>query len=495
MGTMVTSLSVTMFPESLLPAMRVPKQLAWSPTESCLAHLVGRRSTTLPVCPISRQIRACCICTTKCLECRDSQPGRLSRVMSPRPSGLSALGMVALRKALSPTALVPTLAAPVFVLASLSGWGEDFLSSNTEILANLFILAGVWLLVAEDFSHQPLRLFLGGASLGTACLYRYQSGASLLAYATTILLRHRQFDRKITRLLFIGGGVALPGVILVGYYAWLGALADLRLMLALQVHYARGVENFHWLRFLGRVLIAVSGLWPTILLASCQAVAILRTPAAASRSDIFQLLFAAWSAATFIVGGRFFPHYFVAAIPALALLATAQLEALEATSQPRLPWFKAHAFAILVMVAAVFTAINGTYYWTKEDARPSGEVVAFVEANSRPSDEVLLWAWRPQLLLETGRTFATRLLVNSPLIGQLQPMREPDRPATRCSGLEGLWTIFLRDFASAPPRLIIDDPPGRSEWSLDRYPQLASLLANYQSCRTIDDLCIYLRKE
>ena len=101
---------------------------------------------------------------------------------------------------------MPTLAAPVFVLASLSGWGEDFLSSNTEILANLFILAGVWLLVAEDFSHQPLRLFLGGASLGTACLYRYQSGASLLAYATTILLRHRQFDRKITRLLFIGGG-------------------------------------------------------------------------------------------------------------------------------------------------------------------------------------------------------------------------------------------------------------------------------------------------
>ena len=66
---------VTTFPESLLPAMRVPEQLAWSPTDSWLAELVGCRSKTRPAFPIPLQIRACCICTTKYLECRDSQLG------------------------------------------------------------------------------------------------------------------------------------------------------------------------------------------------------------------------------------------------------------------------------------------------------------------------------------------------------------------------------------------------------------------------------------
>ena len=58
--------------------------------------------------------------------------------------GLSALVMVALRKALSSAAVMPALAAPVFILASFSGWGEAFLSSNAELLANLFILVGVF---------------------------------------------------------------------------------------------------------------------------------------------------------------------------------------------------------------------------------------------------------------------------------------------------------------------------------------------------------------
>jgi hypothetical protein len=58
-----------------------------------------------------------------------------------------------------------------------------------------------------------------------------------------------------------------------------------------------------------------------------------------------------------------------------------------------------------------------------------------------------------------------------------------------------MWPIFLRDFSSAPPRLIIDDPPGRSEWALDRYPRVASLLANYHPCQIADDLCVYLRKD
>jgi hypothetical protein len=55
--------STTTSLETLLPAMHVPEQLAGSPTDSCLAEPVGRRSTTCPAFPIPLQFRACCRCT------------------------------------------------------------------------------------------------------------------------------------------------------------------------------------------------------------------------------------------------------------------------------------------------------------------------------------------------------------------------------------------------------------------------------------------------
>ena len=205
-------------------------------------------------------------------------------------------------------------------------------------------------------------------------------------------------------------------------------------------------------------------------------------------------MFAACSAATFFLGGRLYPHYFIQAIPALALLAADRLDppdaALEPGGRPWRKWFEAHALAVMVVVAIAFAAINGTYYWTRKDEPPRRELVAFVGANSQPSDQVLLWTWRPELLFQTNRLFATRQLVNGPLIGM--PYRH--RPGQRRPGVPGLWPAFLGDLAAAPPKLIFDAPPGNSEWPVERFPQLASLLAGYQPCKVVDDVCVYVRK-
>jgi 4-amino-4-deoxy-L-arabinose transferase-like glycosyltransferase len=343
--------------------------------------------------------------------------------------------------------------------------------------------------------RRPLQLIAGGACIGVACLYRYQSGAALLAYAATMLLRYRQFDRKLARFVLIGFGLVLPCAVFVLSYAHVGALADLRLFLAYQSHYMHDADDFYWPSVLGHVLLTVAGLWPLLLLAAWQAVAIVRKGRAASRTEIFQVLFAAYSASTFFLGGRFFPHYFVQAIPPLALLATARLQAPSAELEPDHPrlqaWFERRALAILVAAAAVFTAINGTYFWTRKAEPPRRELVAFVEAHTRPNDEVLLWTWRPELLFQTKRTFATRQLVNGPLIG----LPYSRRPGRRRSGVPGLWPIYLRDLAAAPPKLIFDALPGRSEWPIHRFAELASFLTGYHPCRVIDDVCVYLRKD
>jgi hypothetical protein len=406
--------------------------------------------------------------------------------------GLSALLLVAIRKALSPALSCPTLVALVFVLASFSGWGEEYLSSNSEILANLFILSGVWFLISKDFKGHPLRLLAGGACIGIACLYRYQSGAAIVAYATTLAYCRRQLKHSLSRLAWVAVGAALPGLLLVGHYARVGALADFQLLLSYQRHYGQSAHAFDVGATIRQLLLGLCGLIPLLLLTTWQAVTIVRNRAKASLGDVFQLMFVVFSVVTFFVGGRY-AHYFLQSIPALALLATERLTKTQTTGSGVQAWIEAHALTILIVVAAAFTTINGIYYWTRKEPSKGLAIQTFIEVNSRPNDEVLLWVWRPELLLQTGRLFATRLLVNSPLLGQLDRSPGAALRLTRRDGLAELWPAFLSDLRSAPPRLIIDDPPGRSEWALERLPQLASFLAGYRPCKVIDDLCVYLR--
>jgi hypothetical protein len=308
----------------------------------------------------------------------------------------------------------------------------------------------------------------------------------------TILLRHRRFDRKLGRVLLVGVGLVLPIAAFVLYYARVEALDDLRLLLRYQAHHMRDVDDFSWPEALGQIVKTAAGLWPLLLLAGWQAAAIVRRRTAASRAEIFQVAFAACSMATFFLGGRLYPHYFIQSIPALVLLAAERLDAPGADPAGRRwrRWFEAHALPIMAAVAVVFAAINGAYYWTRKDEQPRRELIAFVDANSQRSDQVLLWTWRPELLFQIDRTFATRQLVNGPLIGM--PSRR--HPGERRTAVPGLWPAYLRDLAAAPPRLIFDAPPGKSEWPIERFPQLASLLAQYHEPRVIDDVRVYLRR-
>jgi hypothetical protein len=411
---------------------------------------------------------------------------------------LSALVLVALRKALSPDGAMPALAALVFILGSFSGWGEEFLSSNTEILANLFILMGIELLFAKGFTRRAARLVAGGCCIGIACLYRYQSAVAFGAYVATVLLRWRHFDRGFRRLFTVGVGVALPAAIVIAYYVRLGAISDLRLLLAYQSHYACDPDRLSWKAVCVRMLLATVGLWPVLVMAAGRAVEILKLRAAASPCEIFQLAFAGCSAATFFVGRRFFAHYFVQAIPPLVLLAVQRMAPLPeppGSSPRRRTWFVKHALAILAVPAAMFTLINGIYYWTRKQPPPSPNLVAFVNKRSAPTDEVLLWTWRPELLFETKRAFATRLLVNEMLIGRVNPAQESDGHRERRPGLAELWPVYLRDLASAPPKLIFDALPGTSEWPIDCFPQLAEFLSRYQPCQVVDDVCVYFRRD
>jgi hypothetical protein len=103
------------------------------------------------------------------------------------------------------------------------------------------------------------------------------------------------------------------------------------------------------------------------------------------------------------------------------------------------------------------------------------------------------------VLFEVHRVFATRFLSNEFLTGRLygtphrMPTATPESAAT--AAIAELWPILLQDLRAERPRVIIDDAPGKSRFTLDRYPPLSMYVQeNYEPCRLMDGLCVYLRK-
>lgn len=411
--------------------------------------------------------------------------------------GLSAFVTSRIYKALFPSSRRPEAAALLFILASFSGWGEDFLSSNTEILSNLFVLLGVWCMVADDFSDHAARLVLGGLMVGVACLYRNQAGAVLAAYAVTVVVRHRELPRMIRRFFFLGLGCLVPIGVVIAYYASIDGLPDLMFLLRYQAYYLRG-HDLYVPQVLGQVAIVVVSQAPFLLLSGWQVIRLARRRLLTR--DVFLLWFLVFSVSPFFIGGHYFSHYFVQAIPALVLLATEALAS--PAAQPdggRCARFLRRARAYIVINVVLFSAINTFHYSRMQVDPPNPALARFIQQNTTPDDSLFLWTWRRNVLFEVHRVFATRFLSNEFLTGRLYGTRHRLPTATPESAgaaeVSELWPVLLGDLRAERPRVIIDDAPGESRFTLDRYPALYTYVQeNYEPCRLMDGLCVYLRK-
>ena len=411
--------------------------------------------------------------------------------------GVSALAMRGLRRELSPSSGRPELAALLFVLASFSGWGEEFLSSNTELLSNLFVLLAAWCMTRENFRHSPVRLVVAGLLAGIACLYRYQAGVVLLAYVASIALTPRESQRLIQRFVCLAAGALIPLGVLVGYYAWRGGLQDLRLLLQYQSYYLRP-HDVYWPQALVQVAIAAASLAPYLLLAGTQVVSLLRRRPL-TRREIFQLLFLTGSIWPFFLGAHYYPHYLVQAIPALVLLATEQIVAPGRESNARRPFFIRKAPVLVLASVLFFSILNCVFYGFLFDPPPVPAVTRFVQQRTDANDSVFLWTPRFQVLLAIERDYATRFLSNEFLTGRLFVTPQRQTGATADSARElavpELWPLLMHDLEIERPRVIIDDAPGRSNFTLDHYPLLLALVRqHYAPGQEMDGLSVYVRR-
>lgn len=417
----------------------------------------------------------------------------------------SALALRRVHLALGGDARLADLSVLLFVLGSFCGWGQDFLSSNTEIPANLFILLGVWGLLAGDGEFRPWRLALAGASLGIAFLYRYQAGAPLAAYVLLLSIERRPLRQSLPRLSALGAGFLLPAAVLVGYYAAIGQTGALLVHLRLDTYYMRGFE-FFWPETTMRLLTGAATVFQLALLAGLQAKAIL-SKRPISRQNLFLLLYLAVSLVTFVLGRRYYGHYLIASIPPLALLAAARVAEGPDRRRARsrlVAWhrfWERHAVSFLALQVATMWAANLGYYATRPPEPPYADLARVVGANTAREDRIFVWSEKTHLLLRVDRTYATRFLVKDFLVGRMYGTRHrwPEVRSTAesawAASVKELWPILMSDLAAEKPKVIVDDQPENSAFTLDRYPPLRLLVAqHYGPCIRADGFCVYLRR-
>jgi hypothetical protein len=414
----------------------------------------------------------------------------------------SALILRRIHAALVPSSPNADLVALLFVLASFGGFGGDFLSSSTEIPANLFILLGVWGLVADDFAFRPGRLVLAGISLGVAFLYRYHAAAPLVAYGVLVVLLGRQLRSVMPRFAAVGAGFLVPLAALVAYFVAIGDLDDLLLHVKYVNFYMRGAE-IHWPTASLRILTGVATLFQMLLLAGLEVADLVRRRLF-SRQNVFLLLYLSFSLITFVLGSRFFGHYLIASIPPLALLAVARLS-IPRDEQPASSFFRGivrryerYAIPCLAAQVALFFVANAAYFATRPPEPQYGNLARVVQAHTSREDRIFVWTTRTHLLLAVDRTYATRFISNDFLVGRMYGTRHRLPTATAESAwpaaVTELWPILMADLQDARPKLIVDDTPEDSAFTLDRYPPLRAFVArDYGPCVRTDGLCVYIR--
>jgi hypothetical protein len=391
------------------------------------------------------------------------------------------------------------LAMLAFACASVSGWAGDFFSSNTEIHANLFILSGVYCLCGGGFSSRPARLATAGVLLGVAFLYRFQSAAVIAAYG--VFAYHTVTARSArNRLLWVSAGFAVPSGAIAAWYAAGGRLDALAEFVRYDYFYLRG-GGLYWPALVGQGAVVLVSQWPFLILAGARVIHTIRRRSSTSSGeagDWFLLAWCGFSCLAFAGGARFFAHYYLQALPPVALLAARQLTDREDVGAIR----RLDRFALAIGAqAALFLVVNtAVLWWTREPRNPYPALVRFAQAHTTKRDPIYVWTSRTHILFDMDRTYATRFISNDFLVGRMYGTRHRLASATaesaRAAAVPELWPLLMHDLEADPPVLVIDDTAARSAFTLDHYPPLdAFVRRRYEPCLEIDGFCVYVRRE
>jgi 4-amino-4-deoxy-L-arabinose transferase-like glycosyltransferase len=188
--------------------------------------------------------------------------------------------------------------------------------------------------------------------------------------------------------------------------------------------------------------------------------------------------------------GRFYPHYYIAIVPALALLAAPALVALWRARAPRARVAARLSQVAIAAAVVVFFAVDCRALARLPADEDAGQ---YVRAHAAPTDRIFVWGRDPRIYLDARRRPASRFVDTFPLTGLIFGPPLPDVD-TRSRILRGAWDTLRRDFAAHPPAYVIDVEIGTEARNpLMKFPQLEQLLATSYEVVARDPDCVIYR--
>ncbi|HEX3421636.1 MAG TPA: glycosyltransferase family 39 protein [Candidatus Udaeobacter sp.] len=383
----------------------------------------------------------------------------------------------------------------------------DTLPANTEIFANLFLTVSVLAFFQGERKANWSWMFLSGALIGVATLFRQPSAMTLgamLMYLVYLWLiaRCKSFGHVVA-----AGGAALTGFVaviaaLACYYLWKGNLHDAYLWAwAFAVRYVEAETTFLYVLIrLVRVHLVVMLSWILLwyfgIRQVIETLRFLRRNPAVPNEDVLLILWLVLSYLGIFIGWRFPGHYHLAVLPSLSILAghafSRFLTEQRRSRGPRWRWIRAGIIGAAALPAIGF--LVGAFVVRKEtlDFLP---IVQQIVKETGPSDRIFVWGSSPQLYSFSNRRMATRFVSCSHLVGAYasRPREETDKGKTL---LPGMWDMFRADWEAHPPELIIDLSTVDHFWAahpMTRYPVLRAFLWQYRAEAVIDGKTIYRR--
>lgn len=216
-----------------------------------------------------------------------------------------------------------------------------------------------------------------------------------------------------------------------------------------------------------------------------------RGPAVSSRassSDVDVWLLLGASLVGVVAGFRFFPHYLVQLLPALALLAGRGVTRRPTWARPALVWgVAASVVAAALSWPVVFT--DGPRYET--------ELAQYARTHTAGPDEILVWGNQPEIYWLADRQPAGGF-THSEFFTGYSGGRRPRRSTEATVPDPELYRTWITRLRADPPALVIDtaaaDERGGKWYPITGYPALVKLLrTRYQKVATIRRVPVYRR--
>ncbi len=372
-----------------------------------------------------------------------------------------------------------------------AGWAAGWLAClahvacrpavNAETMLNLPAALALFFFLRAERSRALYYDLLTGVAIGVASLFKHQGGIVLASLLASLAWKRDAGPPRVARAAVIGVGFAAPWILVGGVYAASGHFAAFYLWnvtknLAYQA--ARGSGS------------ALDPLAEGLLVGLLLATPILWALATAETSRAFRdgdrdpvrrgILLTLWLTWVPVsLGGRFYDHYFIQFVPALALAATPEaLRRIDAW--PTLARWRRGAVSVAVAApVAIFLGIawGGGLLGRHPLQEPRTLVLArWIRENSAPDEKIYVWGhWAPIYVL-AERLPGARSWNASAVVGDFDPHHLPEgfdiRPHVSPDGVADA----LHDLTASRTALFVDTAPADiHDWHrvpLDAVPEL-----------------------